>query len=147
MVRLLNISKCAGIVDYSVVFFFSSRRRHTRCALVTGVQTCALPIYRGVRIAATGLSGGGLDRPYTGGSFSVSDGGAIAFTGGTATRPAEVQLARGGDARILTDLNRSLREVKSLGEVRKITVASSHDGKAIEGWLKTGRASCGGRMC
>src|SRR3546814_4270875 len=25
-------------------FFFSSRRRHTRCALVTGVQTCALPI-------------------------------------------------------------------------------------------------------
>src|SRR3546814_13987466 len=29
-----------------VIFFFSSRRRHTRCALVTGVQTCALPIYR-----------------------------------------------------------------------------------------------------
>src|SRR3546814_8853402 len=27
------------------MFFFSSRRRHTRCALVTGVQTCALPIY------------------------------------------------------------------------------------------------------
>src|SRR3546814_7380547 len=29
---------------YLVYFFFSSRRRHTRCALVTGVQTCALPI-------------------------------------------------------------------------------------------------------
>src|SRR3546814_10425668 len=28
------------------MFFFSSRRRHTRCALVTGVQTCALPILR-----------------------------------------------------------------------------------------------------
>src|SRR3546814_4138722 len=28
---------------YFVLFFFSSRRRHTRCALVTGVQTCALP--------------------------------------------------------------------------------------------------------
>src|SRR3546814_10856868 len=28
----------------SFVFCFSSRRRHTRCALVTGVQTCALPI-------------------------------------------------------------------------------------------------------
>src|SRR3546814_16730643 len=27
------------------VVFFSSRRRHTRCALVTGVQTCALPIF------------------------------------------------------------------------------------------------------
>src|SRR3546814_20431064 len=30
---------------YVVFFFFSSRRRHTRCALVTGVQTCALPIF------------------------------------------------------------------------------------------------------
>src|SRR3546814_5413562 len=29
---------------YLLFFFFSSRRRHTRCALVTGVQTCALPI-------------------------------------------------------------------------------------------------------
>src|SRR3546814_1761277 len=32
-------------------FFFSSRRRHTSCALVTGVQTCALPIYPRPRIA------------------------------------------------------------------------------------------------
>src|SRR3546814_4088831 len=33
-----------------VFFFFSSRRRHTRCALVTGVQTCALPICFGLSI-------------------------------------------------------------------------------------------------
>src|SRR3546814_9881443 len=32
------------LVCVFVVFVFSSRRRHTRCALVTGVQTCALPI-------------------------------------------------------------------------------------------------------
>src|SRR3546814_15935444 len=32
-------------LSVDVFFFFSSRRRHTRCALVTGVQTCALPIY------------------------------------------------------------------------------------------------------
>src|SRR3546814_5826450 len=31
---------------FIVCFLFSSRRRHTRCALVTGVQTCALPILR-----------------------------------------------------------------------------------------------------
>src|SRR3546814_7889803 len=30
---------------FFLFFFFSSRRRHTRCALVTGVQTCALPIF------------------------------------------------------------------------------------------------------
>src|SRR3546814_2278498 len=35
-------------------FFLSSRRRHTRCALVTGVQTCALPIWRGGRRAVIG---------------------------------------------------------------------------------------------
>src|SRR3546814_3643119 len=34
--------------------FFSSRRRHTRCALVTGVQTCALPIFRGGGFLVTG---------------------------------------------------------------------------------------------
>src|SRR3546814_4525108 len=40
------------------MFFFSSRRRHTRCALVTGVQTCALPIFW----AAMALPAGGSDR-------------------------------------------------------------------------------------
>src|SRR3546814_8937291 len=34
-----------SLLFVSFVFFFSSRRRHTRCALVTGVQTCALPIF------------------------------------------------------------------------------------------------------
>src|SRR3546814_17471751 len=34
-------------------FFFSSRRRHTRCALVTGVQTCALPICFTLPMTAT----------------------------------------------------------------------------------------------
>src|SRR3546814_2989721 len=34
---MITCRSCLGL-------FFSSRRRHTRCALVTGVQTCALPI-------------------------------------------------------------------------------------------------------
>src|SRR3546814_13764 len=38
------------------VFFFSSRRRHTRCALVTGVQTCALPISSAVAVTAADTS-------------------------------------------------------------------------------------------
>src|SRR3546814_6289316 len=38
---VLELSMCC----MGIYFFFSSRRRHTRCALVTGVQTCALPIY------------------------------------------------------------------------------------------------------
>src|SRR3546814_16321215 len=42
---------------YVVYFFFSSRRRHTRCALVTGVQTCALPISPCCRRSAAAPSG------------------------------------------------------------------------------------------
>src|SRR3546814_4643987 len=41
---------CVLIVfDVCFCLFFSSRRRHTRCALVTGVQTCALPISKTLR--------------------------------------------------------------------------------------------------
>src|SRR3546814_1076381 len=39
-------------------FFFSSRRRHTRCALVTGVQTCALPISGHGAVCRPGPAGG-----------------------------------------------------------------------------------------
>src|SRR3546814_2039165 len=38
------------------LFFFSSRRRHTRCALVTGVQTCALPIFPGTVVRVVWLA-------------------------------------------------------------------------------------------
>src|SRR3546814_10563102 len=51
MLDLVSVSRyfCIIIVIwlfYLLFFFFSSRRRHTSCALVTGVQTCALPISR-----------------------------------------------------------------------------------------------------
>src|SRR3546814_19160497 len=38
------VQTCSDYNYYVLLFFFSSRRRHTICALVTGVQTCALPI-------------------------------------------------------------------------------------------------------
>src|SRR3546814_899790 len=41
------------------LFFFSSRRRHTRCALVTGVQTCALPISRRIPVQGDQATGAG----------------------------------------------------------------------------------------
>src|SRR3546814_1016639 len=53
----MSLLVCASCISLFFVFFFSSRRRHTRCALVTGVQTCALPIFRSLlrfqRIART----------------------------------------------------------------------------------------------
>src|SRR3546814_3439708 len=44
MIIRVDLETRSNIVTRRDVFFFSSRRRHTRCALVTGVQTCALPI-------------------------------------------------------------------------------------------------------
>src|SRR3546814_7362898 len=46
------------------LFFFSSRRRHTRCALVTGVQTCALPIFIASAVVA-GRTAPALKGQYT----------------------------------------------------------------------------------
>src|SRR3546814_4543990 len=55
-----------SFTDLMSLFFFSSRRRHTRCALVTGVQTCALPIYSTFK-GESGLYGdfAGLDDLFT----------------------------------------------------------------------------------
>src|SRR3546814_6372824 len=45
--HMCHVALCFSFVFVLWFFFFSSRRRHTRCALVTGVQTCALPILVG----------------------------------------------------------------------------------------------------
>src|SRR3546814_7524363 len=50
MSHVYDIGHCFVVITICChSFFFSSRRRHTRCALVTGVQTCALPISQGQR--------------------------------------------------------------------------------------------------
>src|SRR3546814_9117776 len=51
------------IDDGVAVFFFSSRGRHRRCALVTGVQTCALPIFLAY-VPATGRIPEAIRRSY-----------------------------------------------------------------------------------
>jgi len=85
---------------------------------------------------ATGLAGGGLDRPYTGGDFSVSKGGTIAYTGGDSLHPADVYVADGRSGRRLTRLNDALLAAKSLGQVRKLPV-TARDGRSIDAWLVT----------
>src|SRR5213078_5028441 len=45
-VLILSITADNNVLCFVQSFFFSSRRRHTRFELVTGVQTCALPIWR-----------------------------------------------------------------------------------------------------
>ena len=87
-------------------------------------------------VVATGLTGGGLDRPCTGGSFSVSNGGTIAFTRGSPTRPADVYVTSGGTARRLTTLNETMLGAKVMAAVRPLPVTAA-DGKPIDAWLVT----------
>src|SRR3546814_3597904 len=70
------------------MFFFSSRRRHTRCALVTGVQTCALPIFRS-------LTGAGAQARVDGAEWTVGSPASFQASGvnlnDIASRIAELQ--------------------------------------------------------
>jgi dipeptidyl aminopeptidase/acylaminoacyl peptidase len=84
-----------------------------------------------------GLSGAALDRPYTGGEFSVAKNGAIAFTSGSVQRPSDISIVRNGKRRQLTQLNESLFGHKSLGEVKPLKVISSVDQREIDAWLMT----------
>ena len=88
-------------------------------------------------VLAEGLAGGDLDRPYSGGQFSVANTGAVAFTMGDAAHPADVGLVAGGRTRRLTRLNDDLFFGKTLGAVTKHSVASSADGLAIDYWQVT----------
>src|SRR3546814_1252697 len=54
------------------IFFFSSRRRHTRCALVTGVQTCALPISLRHEEGDRHAQGRAVDRRDAGGQLIMA---------------------------------------------------------------------------
>jgi dipeptidyl aminopeptidase/acylaminoacyl peptidase len=87
-----------------------------------------------VRAVAEGLSGSALDRPYTGGGFSVSRDGAVAAPSGSAQRPPDVALYRGGARRQLTRLNAELLDSKRLGEVRQLS-ATGPDNRRIDSWL------------
>lgn len=82
------------------------------------------------------VTGGGLDRPYTGGEFSVARGGTIAYTGGDGSAPADVWVSSGGKSRRLTQLNAVMTGAKTLAPIRKIAVTAP-DGRAIDAWLAT----------
>ncbi|PSQ96945.1 MAG: peptidase S9 family protein [Bacteroidetes bacterium SW_9_63_38] len=80
--------------------------------------------------------GATIGRPYTSGSFSLTSYGQVAYTHGTARRPADVAVARQGqEPQVLTSLNDDLFGQIELGSVEQFTFSSSHDQKEIEGWI------------
>lgn len=84
------------------------------------------------------LAGTTLGRPYISGSFTASDEGYMAFTQGSALRPADVAVINTGKkVSTLTQLNEDLLAYKTLGKVEEINYKSSFDGESIQGWYIT----------
>jgi len=91
-----------------------------------------------IETVAEGLTGAGLDRPYSGGDFSVAANGRIAVTAGTPDHPSDIVLAaKGAPPRRLTFLNADLLGAKHLGKVAAMPVVSSFDKKPIDAWIVT----------
>jgi acylaminoacyl-peptidase len=88
-----------------------------------------------VTALADSLGGTAIGRPYSGGSFSVTPDGTVAYTRTSPLRPADVALVRDGRTTPLTELNEDLLAHKQLGEVEEIWWDSSHDGRRVQGWI------------
>jgi len=78
-----------------------------------------------------------MDRPYTGGEFSVGKSGLLAFTEGGPDHPPDIAVVRGGKVSRLTNLNADLLGGKTLAKVEAMPVVSSFDKKPIDAWIVT----------
>src|SRR3546814_13089336 len=122
------------------VFFFSSRRRHTRCALVTGVQTCALPILAAfVRYIDSGFGLLGGDVSFLSRTLIALD---ITLAG--------LFWAMGGEDNVLGRLIRKILYIgvfafilNSFSTLSDIIFRSFAQAGLTAGVGKIGRASCG----
>jgi acylaminoacyl-peptidase len=95
-----------------------------------------------VKVIAADVGGTSIGRPYSSGSFSVSDGGRIVYTHTRPDRPADVAVVdaskkgpAGAAATTVSDLNSDLLNHKELADVEEIWFESSHDGRRIQGWI------------
>ncbi|MEE4279376.1 MAG: S9 family peptidase [Halieaceae bacterium] len=88
-------------------------------------------------VLAESLGGSTIGRPYTSGAWSVAADGSLAFTRGSAHRPADLWVRSGGSERQLTSLNEELLQHRDLGEVHEIVYESGFDGLEIQGWYIT----------
>ncbi len=85
---------------------------------------------------ASDVGGTTLGRPYSSGSFTVSDDGRVAFTMTSVASPADVAVAnKDGRSVRITRLNDDLFSHKQLAEAEELWVDSSFDGQRIQAWL------------
>ncbi len=90
-----------------------------------------------IKSKVQGISGTSNGRPYLSGSYTVSDNGVIAYTRGSAYRPADLAVFKAKKTSTLTQVNEDLLGHKTLGEVHEIIYNSSLDEQEIQGWYIT----------
>ena len=78
--------------------------------------------------------GAATQLPYSDGAFTVSNKGAVAYTGGSPDDLPQVYLSRDGKTQRLTNLNAELFTEVSVGKLAALPVKSSADGRAIDAW-------------
>ena len=78
--------------------------------------------------------GGTTQLPYSGGQFTVSAKGAVAYSGGGTDHLPEVYVAQGGKTKRLTDLNSQLLTEVDIGTLSALPVKASTDGRQLDAW-------------
>src|SRR3546814_2731240 len=132
----VGVSQCCLIVSF--LFFFSHRRRHTSCALVTGVHTCALPIY-------TYKQGGWLPEWASPGYRNVM----IGSNSANLIADAYFNGVRGFDVETLYEAmikNATTSEDRPKDKAGKVIAAVGREGAEYYN-RQIGRASCRERVC
>src|SRR3546814_8474150 len=148
---------------FSIFFFFSSRSRHTSCALVTGVQTCALPIFESAELVEVLRAGvaDSFNAMSVDGCTSTNDT-VIILASGTAGPPSDPDAFAGAVAEACLDLaTQMVGDAEGHTKVVKLHVTgAASDKEAALGarktaesqlvkcsWYEIGRASCRERVC
>ena len=111
-----------------IAYTFQNRGENFVGAVTTGGKR---------RTAAEKIGGTTVGRPYVSGTFDAGKAGAIVYTKGSATRPADLYAMAEGQEVRLTALNEDLLAHRDLGELRSFTYNSSLDGLEVQGWVLT----------
>lgn len=93
-----------------------------------------------VIILAENLGSASIGRPYSGGSYSVSNSGRVAFSHVTTSTPSELAVVdnrSNSTLSLLTHLNKNLLKSKQIGNVKEFWVDSSVDDFKVQGWIMT----------
>src|SRR3546814_2340382 len=118
------------------LFFLSSRRRHTRCALVTGVQTCALPIY----VKTVTMLGGHAMTAIT--AITAQN-----TLGVQAVHPVPTDMVLAQIDSVASDIGVDAVKIGMIGSAETASAVAERLSQPDLAQAEIGRASCRERVC